>query len=71
MKPRTIEERAEALGLSVEQFNGEVYGYGYGIYDLRDGTALDLFPSRRAVAKWLDGAEAMAHIMEERLGAGL
>jgi len=58
MKPPTIEERAAKLGMSVVKDETE-----WLISDDVRGEILRGFPSRRAVAKWLDGAEAMHKIM--------
>ena len=54
MKPPTIEERAAKLGMSVVKDETE-----WLISDDVRGEILRGFPSRRAVSKWLDGAEAM------------
>lgn len=61
MKPPTIEERAKALGLVVR-----ITPHG-DFYLTHNDVCLDTFPSRRAVAKWLDGAEAMHKIMSEQI----
>lgn len=61
MKPLTIEERAKKLGLSVRTASR----YEWFIY--HNGTCLDSSPSRRGVAQWLNGAEAMHKIMSEHI----
>jgi len=66
MTPHTIEERAKALGLSVIKTPTD-----WLIRDDAKGEILTGGASRCVIAKWLDGAEKMARIMEGRLGAGL